>query len=201
MAPRRLALRRNYRPAPRSETRFAVEGGGGHLAIGFLECRDWARCALAGVVISLDCRVKRRKNLRPRLHSAGPRGLAGHRGLWRAVARFRSRRHPDRGGPPNRRTGGSVDTRIAACLAAIASHRTASEVEPSATRFDRDQIRRWTCAAVLVDDPTIRGRRVFSSGTGGSAACPTLWRSSLDEKRLHHAGGSQRGLRPPGAVL
>src|SRR6516165_6302423 len=48
--------------------------------------------------------------------------------------------------------------------------------------------------------PRLHGR-VFGSGKEGSAVCPTLWRSSLDQERLHDAGGSQRGLPPPGAVL
>src|SRR6516225_5506631 len=77
-----------------------------------------------------------------RAYETANRRRFGSPALWRAVARSRSRRQPDqptgrcghrRGEPANCRTGGSVDARIAACLAAIASRRTASGAQSRST--------------------------------------------------------------------
>src|SRR5215470_15398198 len=78
------------------------------------------------------------RRLRPKRNAAAsiasPNRQAHEIANSRSFARSRSRRQPDqptgqckrrRGGPPNCRTGGSVDARISACLAAIVWHRTA----------------------------------------------------------------------------
>src|SRR6516162_9044079 len=108
-----------------------------------------------------------------RAYETANRRRFGSPALWPAVARSRSRRQPDqptgrcghrRGEPANCRTGGSVDARIAACLAAIKSHRTASGAQSRSTdpspRQSAARANPWWGERGAAATPADFGRRV-----------------------------------------